>query len=435
MIFRYIIGLFLFYMLVFSSCTHEPEVLELSEGWAKTSVNTAIFRKNSVVSDEEYQYAAWYDSSGHVIVAKRLLGKKDWTIRQTPMRGSVYDAHNVISIMVDGDGYLHLAWDHHDGPLNYCRSKSPGAFEFTERLDMTDSLEDDGVTYPEFYRLPDGDLLFAYRHGASGKGNLVLNRYSTDEKRWKRVHKSLIDGEGERNAYWQMCVDNAGTIHLSWVWRETWDVATNHDLCYARSYDGGETWMSGTGEFLHIPITAATAGYALKIPQGSDLINQTSIYADNGGRPFITSYWKPEGDSVPQFFVVYLDDREWKVSRVTNRQMPFSLSGGGSRRIPVSRPQVLFSESNQTIHVIFRDRELNNRICVASARLNEQMNWKINTIPDIDVGQWEPTYDTELWKREEKLHLFVQKVGQGAGNENPEDMPPQMVKLLMLNEF
>jgi hypothetical protein len=115
--------------------------------------------------------------------------------------------------------------------------------------------------------------------------------------------------------------------------------------------------------------------------------------------------------------------------------MPFSLSGGGSRRIPVSRPQVLFSESNQTIHVIFRDRELNNRICVASARLNEQMNWKINTIPDIDVGQWEPTYDTELWKREEKLHLFVQKVGQGAGNENPEDMPPQMVKLLMLNEF
>ncbi|MDI3520651.1 MAG: hypothetical protein PWR04_639 [Anaerophaga sp.] len=73
MIFRYIIGLFLFYMLVFSSCTHEPEVLELSEGWAKTSVNTAIFRKNSVVSDEEYQYMAWYDSSGHVVVAKHFL--------------------------------------------------------------------------------------------------------------------------------------------------------------------------------------------------------------------------------------------------------------------------------------------------------------------------------------------------------------------------
>ena len=41
---------------------------------------------------------------------------------------------------------------------------------------MTGKDEDD-VTYPEFYRMPDGDLLFAYRSGASGRGNLVLNRY------------------------------------------------------------------------------------------------------------------------------------------------------------------------------------------------------------------------------------------------------------------
>ena len=48
------------------------------------------------------------------------------------------------------------------------------------------------------------------------------------------VHDILIDGEGERNAYWQMYVDKAGVIYLSWVWRETQLVETNHDLCYAR---------------------------------------------------------------------------------------------------------------------------------------------------------------------------------------------------------
>ena len=44
-----------------------------------------------------------------------------------------------------------------------------------------------------------------------------------------RVQDVLIDGEDERNAYWQLYVDEAGTIHLSWVWRETWMVETNHE--------------------------------------------------------------------------------------------------------------------------------------------------------------------------------------------------------------
>jgi hypothetical protein len=44
-------------------------------------------------------------------------------------------------------------------------------------------------------------MLFAYRSGRSGCGNLVLNRYSVKEKVWTRLHDVLIDGEGARNAY------------------------------------------------------------------------------------------------------------------------------------------------------------------------------------------------------------------------------------------
>ncbi len=29
------------------------------------------------------------------------------------------------------------------------------------------------------------------------------------------------------------------------------------------------------------------------------------------------------------------------------------------------------------------------------------------------TGSWEPTYDTELWKEQKQLHLFVQDVQQG----------------------
>ena len=32
---------------------------------------------------------------------------------------------------------------------------------------------------------------------------------------------NLVSGEGKRNAYWQAVTDKKGTIHISWVWRES----------------------------------------------------------------------------------------------------------------------------------------------------------------------------------------------------------------------
>ena len=103
----------------------KPEIVKIGKGWARTSVNATIFRKNSIVSHQDYQYVAWYDSTAHVVVAKRNLNNDRWVCKRIRMKGNVNDAHNVISIMVDGDGYLHLAWDHHNGPLNYCKSTGP----------------------------------------------------------------------------------------------------------------------------------------------------------------------------------------------------------------------------------------------------------------------------------------------------------------------
>lgn len=76
-----------------------------------------------------------------------------------------------------------------------------------EKEPMTGDDEND-VIYPEFYRMSDGDLLFVYRSGASGRGNLVLNRYDLKSRKWSRVQSVLIDGENQRNAYWQLYMDN-----------------------------------------------------------------------------------------------------------------------------------------------------------------------------------------------------------------------------------
>ncbi len=300
---------------------------------------------------------------------------------------------------------------------------------------MTGTLENEMVTYPEFYSLPDGGMFFVYRYGSSGSGNIVLNRYILKEKRWERVHDNLVSGEGLRNAYWQMAVDGFGTIHLAYVWRDTWDVATNHNLCYARSTDGGKTWKTSAGKSLKIPINYSESEIAVAIEQNSNLINQTSITTDASGNPAIATYFRAKGDSLTQFYVVYHDGSNWHLSKASDRKTNFNLKGGGTRRIPISRPQVMatsFGEKTR-FYIVYRDEEEGNNVVISTALAGKEMIWDQKVINELEVGLWEPSFDTELWRRKGELNLFIQKVGQGAGNEKAEEIKPQIVKVYQLD--
>jgi hypothetical protein len=406
------------------------KLVPVDSGWASNSVNAVIFRKNSLASFRDTQFIAFYDQQRHVVIGKRRIGSKKWKLTRTPYRGNTNDAHNAISIMTDGEGYLHISWDHHNNPLNYCRSIYPGSLIMTERLPMT-GINEQRVSYPEFYKLPGGDLLFFYRNGESGRGNLVINRYTTSTRQWQQVHTNLVDGEGRRNAYWQTSIDARGTVHLSWVWRETPDVASNHDMCYARSSDGGRTWTNSNNEPYQLPITAATAEYACIIPQRSGLINQTSMVADDAGNPYIASYWKNQNDSIPQYHLVFKKDGHWQTQSPGLRKTSFSLEGGGTRRIPISRPQVITWQSGrrQQIALIFRDAERGSRVSVALCPDITAPKWQLSDLTRETVGSWEPSYDTELWREKKILHLFVQHVEQ-ADNEGRTNTPPQLIKVL-----
>jgi hypothetical protein len=395
-------------------------------GWARTSVNTVVFRKNSLVSDGDAQYAAFYDTDGFVMLAKREKGKK-WKTERTPYKGNVADAHNSISIGTDGSGFLHVTWDHHTSKLRYAKSVSPGSLQLTREIQMT-GVNEDEVTYPEFHRLPSGDLLFFYRSGESGEGNLIINRYDHRKKSWTQIQSNLIDGEGERNAYWQAYVDTKGVIHMSWVWRETWDVSTNHDLCYAKSRDQGVTWERSDGSRYKLPITQVNAEYALRIPQNSELINQTSMCADAQGRPFIASYWRTNSEALPQYFLVWHNGQQWTSMQVSDRKTGFSLRGAGTKKIPIARPQVIVDPHGREVLMIFRDNDRGSKVSLA--RIDPATKkWSNIDLTDTGVGDWEPTYDTERWKKEGLLDIFVQRTGQGD-SEKQVDLMPQPVVIL-----
>lgn len=420
--------IFFFIVLVFGGIqlSVAQKLVEVGEGYSKTSVNTTVFRNNSLVTHNDVQYIAYYDAHQYLVLGKRRLGEEEWLLKRSSYQGNCQDAHNVISLMVDGAGYLHVSFDHHGNPLNYCRSVAPGSLELGEKQLMIGRDEVD-VTYPEFYLLGNGDLLFVYRSGQSGRGNLIMNRYSVRESEWTRVHDVLIDGEGERNAYWQLYVDENGTIHLSWVWRESWKVETNHDICYARSYDNGQTWCKSNGKEYKLPITLSNAEYACRIPQDSELINQTSMSADSLGHPYIATYWRNADSEIPQYRIVWHNGKKWKSCIVFNRTTPFSLKGGGTKMIPIARPRIMVD--NNAIYYIFRDVERGSKVSMAYTTNFSGGDWRIIDLTSFSVDAWEPSHDTELWKQYKKLHLFIQSTKQGDGEKTIEVEPHKIYVL------
>jgi hypothetical protein len=407
----------------------DPSFTQLGNAWSRDSVNVTIFRNDPITTAGDQQFASYYNANGHIVIAQRTIGKTDWKQTVTDMTGNIKDAHNMISMIADGEGYLHISWDHHNNVLHYARSKTPYSADF-EKTTMIGQNEAK-VSYPQFFKMPDGNLIFMYRDGASGNGNLVIDSYDAKAQKWSQIHANFISGQGKRNAYWQACVDPKGAIHVSWVWRESPAVETNHDICYARSDDGGHTWTKSDGTAYTLPITADTAEIVSPIPQKHDLINQTSMCTDTDGRPVIATYFRPEEGKPVQYFVIRFDGKKWQTIQVTDRKTDFSLSGGGSKAIPISRPQVIARSAGEKtwIWVIFRDSERGSRVSMAGCDDLSNPVWTTHDLTDFSVRYWEPSYDHVRWQRDGVLDLYVQMAGQGDG-EQLEDIDPQPAQVM-----
>lgn len=386
--------------------------------FAGSSVNVVANTRASIVTNSTSQYAAYYDAGGALVLAQRALGADAWQTLRTAHRGNVADAHNSISLAVDGAGYLHVAWNHHNSPLHYARATQPGSLELAAPSAMTGEREQ-RVTYPQFHLLPNGDLLFLYRDGSSGNGSLVLNRYTTASGLWSTVQPNLIDGEGQRSPYADLTVDRRGNLHLAWIWRDSPDVATNHDLAYATSTDGGATWTRSDGTKLPLPITAANAEYAHRIPSQRNLMNPPSIDTDGAGRPFICSYWSVDEKAAPRFNIVRLTPAGWTLIPGPTRERPFTLAGTGTKRPPISRAALVVDTTwdRLGLHLIYRDDDRGSQIMLASSAGHEGGEWRIRELHSQSVGGWEPSLDPVAWRRLNQAHLLVQSAEQRDGDD------------------
>jgi len=273
-------------------------------------MNGESFQQEGITTYNGWQYAAYWDNAHHVVLARRSLPAGGW---QKVVFGDyttkANDSHNVICIGISHeDGAIHLAFDMHNGTLQYRKSAAglatnPGSqsWSATKFGPVQNSLNGStlsNLTYPAFINAPGGKLQFAIRVGASGSGDEVLYEY--DKSKWTSLGKFIDGTSNSVNAYlFGIEYDHTGRLHTTWTWRDTPDGSTNHDLMYAYSDDQGRTWKNNAGQTVSKTgstfITPATGGIKVwTIATNRGLMNQESQVVDSTGVVHVVASHLPD---------------------------------------------------------------------------------------------------------------------------------------------
>jgi len=304
--------------------------LDVAPVWAGHPVGFAL------LTQPPHQFVAFYDDRRQMTVAQRRLDEPKWTFSKLPDTTG-WDSHNYIALAADDDGFLHLSGDMHVVPLVYFRTTKPWDAATFVRVDRMVGSEEERCTYPRFFRGATNELLFCYRDGRSGNGNQIFDVYDGPSKTWKRfLDQPLTDGEGKRNAYFDGPTKGPdGFFHLAWVWRESPDAATCHDLSYARSRDL-KHWKTGAGKPLPLPIRLGEAAIVDPVPQHGGLLNTSmKLGFDDLHRPTI-SYHKSDAQGYTQPFIARLESGRWVSHQVTNWPYRWDFDGGGALVVELS---------------------------------------------------------------------------------------------------
>ena len=244
----------------------------------------------SLLTHPPHQYAAYYDADRRMTIARRSLDSAHWLHAKLPSTLG-WDSHNAVTMALDSAGYLHVAGNMHAAPMIYFRMKRPGDITSFHQVEhMADAALEQRVTYPQFLRGANDELLFRYRDGGSGCGNDHCNRYNVSIQSWEPLNQGpLLDGGGKMNGYFSAPERGPdGRFHMVGVWRDSPDAATNHDPSYACS-DDLQHWEKADGTPLPLPMTVHGIDIVERIRPGEGLINgNCRLGFDQLHRPIVT---------------------------------------------------------------------------------------------------------------------------------------------------
>ena len=315
--------------------------IEVDQVWAGHPVGF------SLLTAGKRQYIAYYNANRNMVVGQRNLDQENFeltimpaTSRDTHGGTSTvlgWDSHNSVTLAVDSDGYIHLSGNMHVHPITYFKSTQPHDISTLEQQMEMVGTEEDRATYPKFMKDRDGRLLFHYRDGGSGNGNEIYNIYSTQSKSWERLlDVPLTDGQGLMNAYQsQPKLLKDGWYHMYWVWRDTPDCETNHDLSYMKSPDL-VNWYDVHGKPIKLPATLNKKSLIVDpIPPGGGIINLAArMVLDVDNNPVFV-YHKYDEKGALQLYTARYQDGQWHYHPITQWNYRWKFSGRGSINVEV----------------------------------------------------------------------------------------------------
>jgi hypothetical protein len=249
---------------------------------------------------------------------------------------------------------------------------------------MTGELED-RVTYPRFFQDDQERLIFSYRHGGSGNGINLYNRYDTESRTWSRlIDTPLFDGGGQRNAYPSGPARGPdGWFHVHWVWRDTPDCATNQQLSYARSRDLIH-WESAFGEKIQLPIRYDQAALIVDpIPPGGGIINGGHHMGFDSENHPVLAYHKSDAAGNMQIYAARPEGGKWKQQVLTDWRHPVPFSGNGSMPFIGIRIGSFDSVSPDVFAVSYRHKDYGSGSLQFDARTLKMLEKPVAAAPGL----------------------------------------------------
>ncbi|MBC8095509.1 MAG: BNR-4 repeat-containing protein [Akkermansiaceae bacterium] len=427
-----------------------------------SAINTVSFIRSALMTVGNQQFVAYYGrhatdstytNNNRMVIARRTVGTNRWEVFRAPfVADDINDGHDVISFGIDGNGYMHTSWGMHANSFHYARSTTPvtGNQPIVFGPDSTMTGGENNVTYPQFLTLPNGDLLYIYREGTSGGGDTYINRYHLATQSWTNQQysagqKPFLKGAGwvpDYNGYPNMpCLDADGNLYFVWSWRYNNDspagesgYQTNHDFDYARSTNGGATWLRQNGSSYTLPITErgengnnnSIAEKVLSIPEGYSLINQAGMCLDTNNRPVLATWWAPgtaTNNFRRQYMVAYPDaNGDWQTRQVSQRTNdPVGTKYSESFVRHLGRPAVVCDAAGRII-VLYRDNAGSNGLTIAHslpfAMDPDRLVWTTVDLTTANLGNYEPVIDLARWERDNHLQILYQP-SSGLGYTPP----------------
>lgn len=377
------------------------------------NVNSLPFTQDPLATADGRQYAVWITGPERApLLCRRELPDGAWgePIDLSVFPGSPFaaaaklDPHHSYSLGLDGTGRVHVAGNSHNESLRYARSAAGDATRW-EAAEML-GVEEERVTYPAFVSLPDGTLLFFYRDGRAGRGDVYLNRLAAGSDRWERVGMLVGGSRSEESPYLNhVAVGRDGALHISGCFRGKGGAATNRDVWHAASDDGGSTWRGAAGEPLQLPLAHENVPVIVPTaPRGSGLVNQTGMDVDAAGRPHV-SYFHYDDAGATQVALASWDGERWRsrdLARLTHRMETETPIVDAS----VARPQVACT-ADGNVWAVFRVAHDGRGGRVSLIRCTPELPLRELVLYDGDLGTWEPTLDSRALRERDELHLLL----------------------------